>query len=108
MKSEKRSLLEKLDIFPKIGYCSTKRTKNECFLAKSGHAIKMAISSRKTVFEKQDVRPKDRFSYKKWIFLRQKRCFKQFNQPDQFLAFTPKLVQTDFQSILCFLRNEFI
>ena len=68
----------------------------------------MAISSQKTVFEKQDVRPKDRFLYKKMDISPKKRCFKQFNQPDQFLAFTPKLVQTDFQSILCFLRNEFI
>ena len=57
MKSEKRSLSEKVDIstlgsFPKIGYCSKKRTKSECFLVKNGHLIKMAISSQKYVIEK--------------------------------------------------------
>lgn len=45
MKSEKRSLSEKVDI-------SKKRTKSECFLVKNGHLIKMAISSQKYVIEK--------------------------------------------------------
>ena len=34
--------------------------------------------------------------------------FPKLSLPVQFLAFTPKLLQTDFQPILCFLRNEFI
>ena len=108
MKSEKCSIFEKMAIFPKIGYCSAKRTKNECFLTKSGHLIKIAISSQKKKFLKKRCKTKRSIFVQKMDISPKNTFLKQFNQPDQFLAFTPKLVQTDFQSILCFLRNEFI